>query len=122
MLERLKKIPLIEGAVTEKLSALGDRDSPENQPDLVASIGTNFELYAKYVDQYLRSRKDLNVKQRFVLVRTLAPTKYGIPLDIFAFVRKTDLIGFSNVQTDIFNHLISLVEVFDLQLFQAREE
>ena len=122
LLERLKEIPLIAEDVAEKLEALGERDTPENLPDLVAKVGTNFELYSKYVDQYLRSRKDLNVKQRFVLVRTLAPTKYGIPLDIFAFVRKTDLIGFSNVQTEIFNHLISLVAVFDLQLFQAREE
>ena len=122
LLERLKAIPVIEDLVAEKLEALGDRDSAGYDPDLAGKVATNFELFATYVDRFLRARKDLNTRQRFVLVRTLAPSERGIPLDIFAFVKKTDLIGFSNVQTEIFNHLLVMIGLFDLRLHQAAME
>ena len=122
LLERLKAVPLIEDLVVSKIEVLGDRDGPGHDPELASTIATNFELFAAYLDRYLRSRKELNVRQRFVLVRTLAPTERGIPLDIFAFVRKTDLIGFSGVQTSIFNHMLAMVGLFGLRLHQTAME
>ena len=122
LLEGLKDVPFVSDEVALKLDALGDKDDPGRDPQLACDVGTNFELFGIYVDRYLRSRKDLNIKQRFVLVRTLAPTNHGVPLDIFAFVRKTDLIGFSEVQSGIFNHLLSMIAVFDLQLYQSRDQ
>jgi miniconductance mechanosensitive channel len=122
LLDRLKKISLIEDLVVSKIEALGEHDGPGHDPELASTVATNFELFATYLDRYLRSRKDLNTRQRFVLIRTLAPTERGIPLDIFAFVRKTDLIGFSNVQTSIFNHMLTMVGLFDLRLHQTAME
>jgi miniconductance mechanosensitive channel len=122
LLDRLKKISLIEDLVVSKIEALGEHDGPGHDPELASMVATNFELFATYLDRYLRSRKDLNTRQRFVLIRTLAPTERGIPLDIFAFVRKTDLIGFSNVQTSIFNHMLTMVGLFDLRLHQTAME
>lgn len=122
LLDRLKAVPLLEDLVAAKLEALGEHDSPGYNHELATEAGTNFELFAVYLDRYLRTRKDLNTKQRFVLIRTLAPNQHGIPLDIFAFVRKTDLIGFSNVQTNIFNHILSMIGLFDLRLHQAAME
>ena len=119
LLDRLKTVPLIEDLVVSKIEALRDHDGPGHDPELASTIATNFELFAAYLDRYLRSRKDLNSRQRFVLVRTLAPTERGIPLDIFAFARKTDLIGFSNVQTSIFNHMLAMIGLFDLRLHQT---
>ncbi len=52
----------------------------------------------------------------------LAPTRHGLPLDIFAFTRQTDLADFSNVQTSIFNHLVAMVALFDLRLYQTHQE
>ena len=122
LLNRLQAVPLIEDLVVAKIEALGDHDGPGHDPELATQVATNFELFSVYLDRYLRTRKDLNTKQRFVLVRTLAPNQRGIPLDIFAFVRKTDLIGFSNVQTNIFNHMLSMIGLFDLRLHQAIAE
>ena len=119
LLDRLKAVPLIEDIVAAKLETLGDHDGPGHDPELATQVATNFELFSVYLDRYLRTRKDLNTKQRFVLIRTLAPNQHGIPLDIFAFVRETDLIGFSNVQTKIFNHMLSMIGIFDLRLHQA---
>ena len=122
LLEKLGQIELISDLVADKLEALGESDDPSGDPRCVASVSTNYELFRTYVDRYLRSRDDLHQKQNFILVRTLAPTRHGLPLDIFAFTRQTDLVDFSNVQTSIFNHLIAMVALFDLRLYQSHQE
>jgi miniconductance mechanosensitive channel len=122
LLEKLGQIELISDLVTDKLEALGELDDPSGDPRCAASVSTNYELFRTYVDRYLRSRDDLHQKQNFILVRTLAPTRHGLPLDIFAFTRQTNLVDFSNVQTSIFNHLIAMVALFDLRLYQSHQE
>ena len=133
LLEKLSQIDLISDLVADKLEILGDIDDPTTNAGCVASVSTNYELFKTYVESYLRSRDDLHQKQYFmlptqtdmpntILVRTLAPTHHGLPLDIFAFTRETDLIGFSNIQTSIFNHFIAMIVLFDLRLYQTHME
>jgi miniconductance mechanosensitive channel len=122
LLERLRQIDLISDLVTAKLEALGELDDPSGDPERAALISTNYELFKTYVDRYLRSRDDLHQKQNFILVRTLAPTHHGLPLEIFAFTRQTSFVDFSNVQTSIFDHLLAMVALFDLRLYQTHIE
>jgi len=133
LLSRLKRIPLITDVVDTKISVLGDKDGPGHDPELSCEIATNFELFAVYVEQYLRQHKDLFTKERptsnvvlelseFVLVRTLAPTEHGVPLEIFASSKEVDLIRFSKVQSRIFNHMLSMIGLFDLRLHQTAME
>ena len=120
LLEKLGQIELISDLVADKLEALGKLDDPNGDPRCATSVSTNYELFRTYVDRYLRSCDDLHQKRNFILVRTLAPTRHGLPLDIFAFTRQTDLVDFSNVQTSIFNHLLAMVALFDLCLYQHK--
>lgn len=122
LLEKLRKVELIADVVSQRGEALGQAQDAQSDPQCAAAVLTNFELYRIYVDRYLRSLEDLHQKRNFILVRTLAPTRHGLPMDIFAFVRKTDLIGFSEVQTHIFGHLIAMAEFFDLRFYQTGEE
>jgi miniconductance mechanosensitive channel len=122
LLEKLGQIELISDLVADKLEALGELDDPSGDPRCAASVLTNYELFKTYVDRYLRTRDDLHQKQNFILVRTLAPTRHGLPLDIFAFTRKTSLINFSNTQSSIFDHLMAMVALFDLRLYQTHVE
>lgn len=122
LLEKLRKVELIADVVSQRGEALGQAQDAQSDPQCAAAVLTNFELYRIYVDRYLRSLEDLHQKRNFILVRTLAPTRHGLPMDIFAFVRKTDLIGFSEVQTRIFGHLIAMAEFFDLRFYQTGEE
>ena len=120
LLEKLGQMELTSDLAADKLEALGKLDDPNGDPRCATSVSTNYELFSTYVDRYLRSRDDLHQKQNFILVRTLAPTRHGLPLDIFAFTRQTDLVDFSNVQTSIFNHLVAMVALFDLRLYQHK--
>ena len=122
LLEKLSQIDLISDIVVEKLDNLGDLDDPTVNAGCVASVSTNYELFKNYVERYLQTRDDVHQKQNFILVRTLAPTHHGLPLDIFAFTRETDLVGFSNIQTSIFNHFIAIIVLFDLRLYQTHME
>ena len=122
LLEKLSQVDLISDLVAEKLEILGDLDDPTVNAGCVASVSTNYELFKTYVERYLQTRDDVHQKQNFILIRTLAPTHHGLPLDIFAFTRETDLVGFSNIQTSIFNHFIAMIVLFDLRLYQTHME
>jgi miniconductance mechanosensitive channel len=122
LLEKLTKVELIADIVAEKLEVLSQYDVPSEDPQCVASVLTNCELFRVYVERYLRTRDDLHQKQNYIMVRTLAPTRHGLPLDIFAFTRKTGLVDFSSIQTSIFTHLVAMIGLFDLQLYQIRDE
>jgi miniconductance mechanosensitive channel len=120
LLEKLGQIELISDLVADKLEALGELDDPNGEPRCATSVSTNYELFRTYVDRHLRSCDDLHQKQNFILVRILAPSRHGLPLHIVAFTRQTDFIDFSNVQTSIFNHLVAIVALFDLCLYQHK--
>ena len=122
LLEQLQNVDLIKDVVGRKLEVLGELDEPGVDADRVASVSTNYELFKTYVDCYLRTRVDLHQKQNYILVRTLAPTRHGLPLDIFAFTRQTSLVDFSNIQTSILDHLITMIALFDLRFFQTYSE
>lgn len=119
LLERLQGVPLISDIVAEKIEALGDSDEPGTDARLAPVITTNFEIFCAYVDRYLRSREDIHQKRHYIMIRTTAPTHHGIPMEIFAFLREVSLVPFSKIQTDIFNHLLAMIGVFDLRLHQS---
>jgi len=122
LLERLKDIPLISDLVAEKIEALGGSDDPGADPVLAPVITTNFEIFSVYVERYLNTRSDIHQKRHFIMVRTTAPTRHGVPMEIFAFLREVNLVPFSRVQTSIFNHLLAMIGVFDLRLHQSVTE
>ncbi len=122
LLEKLRQIEPISDIVSEKLKILAEFDNLDDDPRCAASVLTNLELFRIYVDRYLRTRDDLHQKQNFILVKALAPTRHGFPLDIFAFTRQTGFVDFSNTQTSIFTHLMAMIALFDLRLYQIRNE
>ena len=52
------------------------------------------------------------------MVRQLAPTPHGLPLEIYCFTATVSWIPYEGVQADIFDHLIAILPEFGLRLFQ----
>jgi miniconductance mechanosensitive channel len=52
------------------------------------------------------------------MVRQLAPTAQGIPIEIYAFSKDKRWQNYEYIMADIFDHLISAVPFFGLQLFE----
>ena len=53
-----------------------------------------------------------------LLVRQLQPGVSGIPLEIYCFTNDTRWAVYEGVQSDIFDHLLAILPVFDLRVFQ----
>ena len=52
------------------------------------------------------------------MVRQLAPTDSGLPLEIYAFSSEKNWTKYESIQADIFDHLFSVAKEFDLKVFQ----
>ncbi len=78
---------------------------------------TNVGTFRAYVDAYLKARPDI-ADDKTLLVRQLAPTENGLPLQIYAFTNTTAWSAYEGIQADIFDHLIAIMPEFGLSLFQ----
>ncbi|MDE1918199.1 MAG: mechanosensitive ion channel [Sphingomonadales bacterium] len=78
---------------------------------------TNIGTFRAYVLAYLRAHPNIRGDQT-LLVRQLAPSGYGLPLEIYAFADTIIWADYEAIQADIFDHLIAILPEFGLRLFQ----
>ena len=78
---------------------------------------TNIGTFRVYVEKYLRSNKAIN-HDMLTLVRQLAPGTTGLPLEIYCFTQSTQWVDYEKAQADIFDHLLAILPVFGLRVFQ----
>lgn len=90
-----------------------DYDWPLDGPQV-----TNLEVFREYVGAYLKSRGDIHTENFSFLLRDLAPTTAGLPLEIYAFARTVNWAEYEEIQSSIFNHLIAALPFFGLMPFQ----
>lgn len=120
-LTSLSMIDLIQETTQAKLEALQAYrvDNPETfDPPLDGPQVTNVELFRLYIEQYLRSRPDIHTEKLSLLVRSLAPSDHGLPIEIYAFTRTTEWAAYEAIQAEIFEHLIAATNTFKLKVYQ----
>ena len=120
-LEKLKKISLIAPYLDHRQKEI-DRFNTKNNIDKDLPINgrnqTNLGIFRKYADAYLQDHSAIN-KDLYMMVRHLAPTPQGIPVEVLCFSRDKRWENFEYIAADIFDHLIAAVPYFDLQLFES---
>jgi len=79
---------------------------------------TNVGTFRAYVLAYLRAHPRI-AQDMTLLVRQLDPTAQGLPLEIYCFTSTTNWRDYEDIQADIFDHILSVVPLFDLRLFQT---
>lgn len=79
---------------------------------------TNLGIFRNYALSYLKSHSQVN-QEMTMMVRHLAPTTQGIPLEIYCFSNEKRWEYYEGITADIFDHLIAAIPFFDLQLFEA---
>ena len=78
---------------------------------------TNLGTFRAYVENYLR--QDPYIRQDMtLLVRQLAPTATGLPLELYCFTATTVWADYERIQADIFDHLLAILPEFGLRVFQ----
>ncbi len=98
------------GAWNARLASKGAKPINERR---VTNLGT----FRAYVEHYLRSHPGVN-SNMLMLVRQLQPGATGIPLQIYCFSNDTRWVVYEGIQADIFDHLLAILPVFDLRVFQ----
>ncbi len=79
---------------------------------------TNLGTFRAYVVAYLEESAKVH-DEMTLMVRQLAPSPEGLPLEIYSFSNETDLARYEGIQSDIFDHLLSVLPYFDLRVFQV---
>lgn len=78
---------------------------------------TNVGTFRAYIESYMRSHPKIHQSMTF-LVRQLPPGEHGLPIEIYVFSNDQDWVNYEGIQSDIFDHLLAVVPMFDLAVFQ----
>lgn len=79
---------------------------------------TNIGTFRAYIKEYLRSRADIHEEGFTFLVRQLQATEHGVPLQLYVFTNTVNWIEYEEIQSDIFDHLLSMAPIFKLRVYQ----
>ena len=120
LLGRLERIhPLTDYIKTkrEEIAAYNNEHSFDEDCLVNGRRLTNVGTYRAYIVAFLRQHPMINQDMTF-LVRQLAPTSQGLPLEIYVFSKDKVWANYEAIQADIFDHLLAVIPEFDLHVFQ----
>ena len=117
---RFKKFELLTEYIDAKEKEVRDHNESHEIDTTIAANGrrlTNLGTFRQYVKLYLKSHPDIH-QGMTLLVRQLRPAEYGIPIEIYCFSSDKNWGNYEAIQADIFDHLLAVVPLFDLRVFQ----
>lgn len=122
MLARLKKIDLLKDYLSQKEEEVTAFNATHNLQESVLNGRhlTNIGTFRKYAELYLMSRPYV-VKDNpglTLMVRQLKQEAHGLPLEIYCFLNTTVWTQYESLQSDIFDHLFSVLPEFGLRAYQ----
>jgi miniconductance mechanosensitive channel len=120
MLEKFKNIHYLTDYLTNREREIAEfntkndinRSNPVNGRAL-----TNIGVFREYISNYLQHHPGIH-KEMTLMVRQLAPSETGLPLEIYVFTNDIRWAVYESVQADIFDHLFAVAQEFGLRLFQ----
>ncbi|SHJ95563.1 miniconductance mechanosensitive channel [Maribacter aquivivus] len=119
-IEEFQKIQLIQPYLNTRSEQINTYNTANNIDKELAINGrnlTNIGVFRKYVNDYLQSHSAVN-KGMTLMVRQLAPTPQGIPLEVYAFSSDKRWENYEYVMADIFDHLLAALPYFQLQVYE----
>ncbi|MGY4494531.1 mechanosensitive ion channel family protein [Pseudomonas sp. TE3610] len=90
----------------------------QNHKQLMFDGVTNLGLFRRHLVAHLKARTDIN-QGMYLVVRQLAPTANGLPIEIYCFSQSTDWVDYEEVQASIFEYVFAVASYFDLTIFQS---
>ncbi len=105
-------------AKQEELARWNTRHEAEPATSLHPRRLTNIGTFRAYVVAYLRHHPQIHQDMTF-LVRQLAPTVHGVPIEIYVFCTDQNWVNYEGIQSDIFDHLLAVLSEFDLRAYQV---
>jgi len=119
-IDKLKEIQLITSYIEKRQKDIDNYNKNHNINKELPINGrnlTNLGVFRKYAQTYLEQHSAIN-KNMMIMVRQLAPTTQGIPLEIYAFSTDKRWENYEYIMSDIFDHLIAATPYFDLEIYE----
>lgn len=120
MLARFKKISYLENYLESTSKEIEKYNKENNFDNSILVNGrrqTNIGVFRAYLNEYLLRHPQVN-KNIVCMVRQLQPTEKGIPVELYFFISDKNWVNYENIQSDIFDHVLAIVNQFDLKIFQ----
>lgn len=120
MIERFKKIGFLKDyldATTKEIEEYNKENNIDNSVLVNGRRQTNIGVFRAYLNEYLKRHPLVN-DNIVCMVRQLQPTEKGIPVELYFFISDKNWVNYENIQSDIFDHVLAIVEQFDLRIFQ----
>lgn len=122
MLERLKKIQLLKDYLEQKEAEIKAFNAERNVKENILNGRhlTNIGTFRHYAELYLASRPYVvsDNADFTLMVRQLKQEAQGLPLEIYCFLNTTVWTEYEALQSDIFDHLFSVLPEFGLYAYQ----
>jgi miniconductance mechanosensitive channel len=115
-----KNVEMLKGyidSIQSEIATHNETNSHDKSSLLNGRNLTNIGLFREYAHQYLMSNENLR-SDLTLMVRQLEPTENGLPIEVYCFSSNINWVDYESIQADIFDHLLSSVSNFDLELFQ----
>lgn len=117
--DKLRKSSLLAPYLDEKEKQISKHNQSFDMSTVINGRRlTNLGTFRAYLFTYLKNHKDIH-QGMTVLVRQLSPNQYGLPLEIYCFTSTTDWGLYENIQSDIFDHIFSVLGEFGLRSYQV---
>lgn len=89
----------------------------ENSPAASDLPLTNLGVFRRYLMDYLKKVPEINLNMG-ILVSLLQSSEMGLPVEIIVYTRFPDYPAFESFQSELFEHIYSVLHVFDLSAYQ----
>ena len=119
LLKKLSKVTKLKKYITDKTEEIKSHNAKINakSEDLNGRALTNIGLFRNYIYNYLKENEHIR-NDLTLLIRQLQPGQSGIPIEIYVFTNDTNWVNYENIQSDIFDHLLAALPMFELAAFQ----
>jgi len=120
MLDRFEKYDIITEYIKHARQETAEHNASLNiEPTDILSGEhiTNVGTLRAYIIEYLKNHPKIRQDMTF-LVRHLAPTEHGLPIEVYVFSADQVWAHYEGIQADIFDHILAAVPLFDLRVFQ----
>ena len=78
---------------------------------------TNIQIFRAYITRYLQTHPEVNPLLDIIITQK-EPSPYGLPVQVYFFLKDKAWASFERKQSDIFAHLMAVVPDFGLRLYQ----
>ena len=109
------QFPIIKGYV-EKLRKNNGNIFDPGLATVNGTIDTNLGLFRAYLCEWLLTHPSISSKDQ-ILVRLMAPTEYGTPLQIWCFTSTNAWTAYEAIQSALFEHITVTAPLFGLNIY-----